>query len=122
MHPRTIRLKWRAKSGHSSGKRIKLESLYGFSVNREVESLALDFGVNTEPYREIHQLEQDQRGNRVVEGDDRDAVELRDHLMRIAVDQPTLASPPTQATNTPVRKAPTAPPMPCTPKTSRLSS
>ena len=76
-----------------------------------------------EPDRQINQLEQDQRGDRVIDGDHGDGVDLCDYLMQIAVDQAGLADTATEATaNTPVRKAPTAPPMPWMPKTSRLSS
>src|SRR5215469_17558655 len=59
-------------------------------MHRQVEPLAFDFGVDTQTNRQVDQFEQDQRGDRVIDGDDRDAIELRNHLMRIAVDQAAL--------------------------------
>src|SRR6516165_4959129 len=70
----------------------KLRSLDNLSVNREVQPFAFHLAVDTQPDRQIHELEQDQCSNRVVHGDDRDGIELRDHLMRIAVEQAILTS------------------------------
>ncbi len=44
-----------------------------------------------QPDRQINQFEQDQRGDRVIDRDDDNSVELHQDLVRIAVDQAALA-------------------------------
>src|SRR5271163_3519121 len=65
--------------------------LHCLAVKRQVEALALNFGVDPKPDRKIDQFEQDQRDDDIIDDRDRDPVELHEHLMRIAVDQPALA-------------------------------
>ena len=47
--PSPKRSKWRVLSAATNRR-----SLYGFSVNRQIQSLSLHFGVDTEPDRQIH--------------------------------------------------------------------
>ena len=60
-------------------------------MKRQVETLALNFGVDPQSERKIDQFEQDQRDDDIIDDRDRDAIELHEHLMRITVDQAALA-------------------------------
>ena len=61
------------------------------AVQRQVEALAFNFGIDPKPDREIDQFEQDQRDDDIINDRHCDPVELHEHLMRIAVDQTALA-------------------------------
>src|ERR1700681_1990081 len=56
----------------------------------EVETLALAVEVHPEADNKVDELEQDQRDNRVIRDGAADAVELDEHLLRVAVDQTAL--------------------------------
>jgi hypothetical protein len=96
---------------------------HSLPVKREIQSFDFDFGRGTKTNDEIDQLQQDQRHDRVIDDDDGDGVELYNHLVRIAVDQAALAF-----TADPGYRqyagqdGADAPPTPCTPNASRLSS
>src|SRR5689334_7730703 len=75
----------------SAPRRTRIDLLYRLPVKGQVETLAFNFGVDPKPDRKIDQFEQDQRDDDIIDDRDRDPVELHEHLMRIAVDQPALA-------------------------------
>src|SRR5215471_5376290 len=82
------------------------ELLDGFAVQREVEAFAFDLFADPQTDEEVHDLEQDQRNDGVIDeyGDDADA--LVDELLDVAIEAP--AVPPYCSTaNTPVSNAPT---------------
>src|SRR5881398_1568729 len=75
-----------------SGAYSSLSSLLDdLAVDREIEHFPLSVGVDAQPNHEIDQLQQDQRGDRVVNDGASDTVELHEHLVRIAVDQAAMS-------------------------------
>src|ERR1051326_197001 len=65
--------------------------LNDLAVDREIEPFPLGVGVDAQPDDEINELQQDQRGDRVIDDGASDAVELNQDLVRIAVDQAAMA-------------------------------
>src|SRR5579859_1985684 len=61
--------------------------LDGLAVEGEVEPVALDLDVDPQANHEIHDLEDDERGDHVIEDDDADADQLVDHLAGVALDE-----------------------------------
>ena len=94
-------------------------------MQHDVEALTLLVGGDAQATREqAHDLEDDEGDNGAVGDGDDDAIELRANLAELPSIQPTGVSEPVTAwvANTPVRIAPTMPPMPWTPKASSESS
>src|SRR4029079_13578714 len=70
----------------------RIPLVYGLAVEREIETLALDLVGDAQPDEDVDDLENDQRHDGVVAEHDEDAVELVEHLHRIAIEQAGLAA------------------------------
>src|SRR5262244_2155303 len=65
----------------------RIPSVNGLAVQREIETLALHLIADAQSDEDVDDLEDDQRHDGVVDEDDDDALDLVDHLHRVAFDQ-----------------------------------
>src|SRR5262245_65795238 len=65
----------------------RISSVNGLAVQREIETLALHLIADAQSDEDVDDLEDDQRHDGVVDEDDDDALDLVDHLHRVAFDQ-----------------------------------
>src|SRR5262249_19183670 len=90
--PKTVRgpsLRWDPSTARAvPGLRPnRISSVNDLAVQREIETLALHLIADAQPDEDVHDLEDDQRHDGVVDEDDDDALDLVDHLHRVAFDQ-----------------------------------
>src|SRR3984893_12185728 len=77
----------RPRSGETRGPLRMSILLHGLAVQRDVETFALDFGGDAQADDEVDDLEDDQRDDGVIDDDDDHALDLVEHLGRIALDE-----------------------------------
>src|SRR5271165_217974 len=76
-------------SGRAAGRAL---SVNDFAVQREIEAVALDLLRDAQANRDIDDLEDDERDDRVVDNDDGDAQELVHELLDVALQKARMSA------------------------------